>query len=205
MSSFFKYVLIGIALVLIVIISPIAIFYYQNYMKELSIEDDKLKDGDLIFRRGRSAESLAVCLLDNNHDFSHIGIIARENGTPYVVHIVPENPGLVLKETTREFLECSKASHYAVYRPLFEINLLEKAAHQAISFYKQKKVFDNNYDMNSDSAFYCTELVIKAFKSVNIDLDDIVPQEIHLVNGSYEIFLPGSFQKSSRFTRLMAE
>lgn len=205
MKRYIKYISIGITLVTIFIISSFTIFYYHNFKQELSIEDEKLKDGDLILRRGRSVESMAVCLLDNNHDFSHIGIIARESDIPYVVHVVPENPGFVLKEKTHEFLERSKASHYAVYRPLFKKHQLEEAAHKALSFYREKIVFDNHYDMNSDSALYCTELVIKAFKSVNIELYDIVPQEIHLVNGNYKIFLPGSFLKSSCFTRLMTE
>jgi hypothetical protein len=181
------------------------VFFFHGFNQKFYISGDNLKNGDLILRRGRSVESFTVFLLDKNRDFSHVGLIVRENNVPYVIHIVPGKPGYVLKERTPEFLKQSKASHYAVYRPVFGTHQLDKVAAQALIFFQDHRVFDNNYDMETDSALYCTELVIKAFRNANIPLNDILPQELHLFNGCYNVFLPGNLLKSSDFTCLLTE
>ena len=74
-----------------------------NYANNINISS--LNNGDLILRCGRSTESYAVYLADKNAEFTHIGILALENNTPYVIHAVPDKNKLVKKETLDEFLK----------------------------------------------------------------------------------------------------
>jgi hypothetical protein len=163
-----------------------------------------LKNGDLVLRRGKSMESFAVYIFDKNRDYSHIGIVAIDNNKPYIIHIVPDKPDMVRKDTPEEFLSDENASHFLILRPDFSQQELKSVANSALQFYTDKLIFDNNYSIQSDSALYCTELVIKAFKKNNITFPDIVPQKLKLILGTYQVIMPGAFIENSHFTGLLA-
>lgn len=163
-----------------------------------------LKNGDLILRRGKSAESFAVYLLDQNRNFSHIGIVAIENNIPYVIHVVPDESGFVRKELPENFLSSESVSHYKVIRSDFSSETLSEVAATAMSFYKMKRSFDNKYDLSTESELYCTELVIKAFENNNISFSGMHPQLIHGVWRVYSVIMPDSFLSNSHFTTVRA-
>lgn len=162
-----------------------------------------LRNGDLVLRRGRSVESFAVCILDKNRDYSHIGIVCIENKVPYIIHIVPDQPDRVRKDLPEIFLSNGNASHFKVLRSDFETEKLKKVSEAASGFFNRKFTFDNKYDLSTDTVLYCTELIIKAFKYNNITFPDIFPQNIKLLTGSYKIIMPGSFLENSHFTSVM--
>lgn len=159
-----------------------------------------LRNGDLVLRRGRSVESLVVYALDKNRDFSHVGIVAVEKGVPYIIHIVPDQPGKVRKELPEVFLNTDNASHFKIIRSDFRPTDLKMVAEAANTFYKRHLTFDNQYDLSTDNQLYCSELIIKAFRKNNICFPDIVPQKLKLLMGKYYVIMPGSFVSNSHFT-----
>lgn len=189
---------------------PVCGFLLFHYTSSpgVRLEGLKLQNGDLILRRGRSIESFAIFLADKNRDFSHIGIVAIEDGVPYVIHAVPresgEIPERVRKEKPETFLSPEKASRFAVYRSVFPANELEKAAAKALEFYQNRVEFDNAYDLASDQKLYCTELVLKAFQHIPLDTNGFELQEVRIFSGSNKILFPGTFVKSPQFFLLYA-
>src|SRR5574344_1678823 len=79
----------------------------------------QLRDGDLVFRRGRDLMSSLVLQQDRHSRFSHVGMVRREGGQVYIVHAMPDEPGSpggVRRELLADFLAPALASDAASYR-----------------------------------------------------------------------------------------
>lgn len=163
---------------------------------------NKIKNGDLVLRCGRSIESFTVYTADNNSEFSHIGIISIENNMSYVIHAVPCNDNLIKKEKLTDFISPKFASTYAIYRTNFNTSILKKVVNQAQLFRIKKYTFDTNYDLKTNTKLYCTELVLKAFQNTGIQLN-IKPSEFNYIVGKQEIILPSEFTKSPYFYKII--
>ncbi len=165
-----------------------------------------LKNGDLIFRKGRSLESFAVYLADKEVDFSHVGIVVLHNNEPFVIHAVPdESDGaedFIKLESVETFLSTEKASAFAVYRPEFKTEIRNQASEIALQFYQSKCTFDNAYDMKTESKLYCTELIFKAFREAGVELLGIHPSTVDFGFIRKQIILPAAFLKNPSFTRI---
>jgi hypothetical protein len=167
-----------------------------------------LRDGDLVFRRGRSLESMAVVFAGRNKGFSHVGILVMEAGKPYVIHIEPGNSSLakdaVRKEPLESFLEERKASHYAIYRSHLGRKSLERVVDQARSYYIRKCRFDNAYDLQTDRDLYCTELVLKAFQRGDPRMTGLLRnlESVNVLVASRKVLMPGAFMASDLFFRI---
>lgn len=164
------------------------------------------QNGDLIFRRGKSVESFAVCLADRDHDFSHIGIVVVDQGQPFVIHAVPgesdQTPSLVVKEPVNDFLDNNKASHWAVYRSRLSAGALKKVTARAWTFFVSRTGFDNDYDLTSDTRVYCSELVMKSYMAAGLDPSAYPLREVKLITGAKRILFPGAFTKSPDFRKV---
>ena len=161
-----------------------------------------LNNGDLVLRCGRSTESYAVYLADKNAEFTHLGIISIEDEIPFVIHVVPDKNKLVRKESLKEFLKPKNASEFAIYRSHYNKFFLDKVVQEANSFYLKKYEFDNNYDLETDSKLYCTELVLKAFNNVGISLK-VKVKALNYVIGKHNIIFPSEFTKAPIFNRII--
>mgnify|MGYP003788599063 CR=1 FL=1 len=132
--------------------------------------------GDIIFRRGRSLVSTLVLLNDRESPFSHTGIVALEDGIPYVIHAVPGEPGkngeeLVKRDLLTEFLSPEKAAQFAVFRlKNDDPEAVFQAAAAAEKYYQNRLAFDKAFSIRSDDRLYCTELVWKAYLSAGLNL-----------------------------------
>ncbi len=199
-----KLFILSSCLILVIGIITVAIyvFSFSDQKSQVKVDYTFLQNGDLVLRKGRSVESMAVSLSDKNSDFSHIGIVVVENSVPYIIHVVPDQPDVVRKELPEVFLDPGKASRYKVLRSDFNSDLLNTVAETANDFYNRHLAFDNSYDFSTDSSLYCTELVLKAFEKCKIVFPDIVPQKIRLIVGTYFIIMPGSFLVNSHFTHI---
>jgi len=166
----------------------------------------ELKNGDLIFRKGRSLESFVVSLADNEVDFSHVGIVVLHNNDPFVIHAVPSESDnmedFIKLERVETFLSFEKASAFAVYRPEFKIEIRNQASEIALQFYESKYTFDYAYDMKTESELYCTELIFKAFREAGVELSGIHLSMVDFGFVQKQIILPAAFLKNPSFTRI---
>lgn len=163
---------------------------------------EKIENGDLILRCGKSLESYTVLLADSSAKFSHIGIISIENQIPYVIHAVPWKVNTIKKEKLNEFINYKVASTYAIYRTKYNTTILKNVVNQANSFYQKKYTFDNSYDLTTNTKLYCTELILKAFKNAGINLK-IKTKSINYVIGKHNLIFPSEFTKSPFFKKII--
>ncbi|MBN1199710.1 MAG: hypothetical protein JXA23_10190 [Bacteroidales bacterium] len=174
-----------------------------NKEKIYSIE---LRNGDLLFRRGRSFESFAVYLADREREFTHVGIIVEDNGTPWVVHVVPGEQGCkserIRKESPAFFLSRENASSFALVRSDFDQKTLARVAEQALLFYQKRVTFDDQYDLSTENKLYCTELILKAFQNADSPLQGIETRELDYVLGKHSIIFPGEILRNPAFKRI---
>ena len=137
--------------------------------------DVTMKDGDLVFRKGRSIESRVVLITDRASSYSHVGVIYMLNEIPYVIHTVPDESkndiDYVKMEKLSVFFSSEKASRGSVFRLKEPYkNSAKLAALTAKSYFDDKIVFDDAFDLKSENKLYCTELVWKAYQKVGINL-----------------------------------
>jgi len=158
-----------------------------------------MKSGDIIFRKGKSLISNIVLLGNPNSQYSHVGVVIKESDSIYIIHAIPsENKGdadFIKKESLSSFCDLLFAEQIAIYR-LKE----DKSIVSTISFlnnmYDRRINFDNDFNLESDSAVYCTELVWKAFKKSGIDLIDNEFDEISYILSRKKCIFPSRLTNS---------
>jgi uncharacterized protein YycO len=127
-----------------------------------------VKDGDLIFQKSHSSQSLAVEKATNSI-YSHCGIIFKEDSNYFVLEAV--QPVSICELS--EWIARGKEKHYVIKRHVLADSLLNKE--KVIEMKKIGSAFlGNNYDLTfewSDSKMYCSELIWKIYKrALNIEI-----------------------------------
>lgn len=177
--------------------------FFHHQKRLISVPAGSLQNGDLVFRRGRSAESYVVLLTGHKSAYSHVGIITLEGSTAWVIHAVPgengKGPDYVRRETVADFLTPEKASRFAVYRADFPPETRNRAAERAYAFFREHRLFDDRYDLKSDDKLYCTELVLKAFRQAEASLPDVGMTELDLIFGKITVMIPGNLIENTHF------
>jgi len=198
---FFTILIVSLSMIIVAITTKKNAIDYQAIASQLH-------NGDIIFRRGHSVESRAVLLYDQQKEFSHVGMVYFQNNQANVIHAVPyktKEKEYVKKETLKNFLSPKNASNFAVYRPQIESNKKLKLAQQALYFYQNKIVFDNNYNLQTNNEMYCTELILKAFQRADIPLGDMRETTINLIFKKHNILMPSTLQKSKSLKRIIIQ
>jgi hypothetical protein len=174
-----------------------------------ALAEATLRAGDLVFRRGRSFGSQAVVSVDSASPYSHVGILASgAAGTAWqVIHVIPQgvadtNP--VQLESLPQFVSPDEASGFAIYRlrDPQHMNTAARAAEIARGFYDRGVIFDSHFDLATDDAMYCTELVWKAYLGAGVDL---MGGRLDVLEGPFfsgQAVLPSSLEKSSALVQV---
>jgi hypothetical protein len=200
-------ILVASVIVFTILVSY-GIYIYQTFSNESKGKSvnisSLLKNGDLVLRRGRSVESFAVVYAKSENEYSHIGITVFEKGKPYIIHIIPDAPAVVRKDTPEEFLSEKNSSRYCVLRPKFPEKELKNVTESAELFFEKHILFDDKYNLADDAFLYCSELVLKSFSKNSLILEDIKPQNLNFTLGNHKIIMPNSFVKSSHFTGVIS-
>lgn len=133
----------------------------------------EVREGDLLFRAGRGWRS-AIVRSASNSMLTHVGVVdLAEEGQAYVIHAAPaegKQEGKVRRQSLREFVGQESASALIVYRPNLEEASLRRAVRAAEGYAKSGISFDDDFNLASDDALYCTELIWKAFLDAGVDL-----------------------------------
>ena len=166
-----------------------------------------VKNGDLVFRKGRSVESEIVLVTDRESLYSHVGIIQIIEEVPFVIHTVPgdgvKGSSLVKQEALSVFFNSENAVMGSVFRIKREYaKTAFLAAEKARSFHKNKLVFDGAYDLKSENELYCTELVWKAYIDSGMDLIQGDFDQLFGPFNNAKIIFPSSLLKSQYLTEI---
>jgi Permuted papain-like amidase enzyme, YaeF/YiiX, C92 family len=134
---------------------------------------ESLRSGDIIFRRGPSIESGVVMAMDRAANFSHAGIVLRERDGTFVIHVVTGEggPDTIKVEPIHDYLRSDRAIAAIAYRVVDENpSLTSRAVESAREYVARAVPFDGDFDLASDDALYCTELVWRVYQKAGIDL-----------------------------------
>lgn len=130
----------------------------------------QLRDGDLVFRRGRDLMSSLVLRQGQHSRFSHVGMVLREGEQVLVVHAMPDEPGSpggVRLEPLASFLAPALASDAASYR----MPGLQAGALRPWLRAQQGLPFDMRFALSDARALYCSELVLRGLAVAGVQAE----------------------------------
>jgi hypothetical protein len=161
---------------LVVIIGLVGLVINLNQKNIYSVipidQYQKLRAGVLIFRQGVDFTSQAVLNSRQKSVYSHVGIVVINKDEYFVLHSSPaenENDFNGVKlEKLALFSQSDRARHIAVMRVTEQEQVGKAAARKAEQYLGL--AFDASFDLVDDSKIYCTELVVKAYKPLKINL-----------------------------------
>ncbi|WP_169540137.1 YiiX/YebB-like N1pC/P60 family cysteine hydrolase [Niabella aurantiaca] len=141
-----------------------------------------LKSGDLVFRNGTDAVSLATRRFNRRDtSFSHCGIIAIEGDTVWVYHAIGGSynpPQSLKKEPLDSFAVPGENDKIAVYRYPLTGREQERLTVIVQEHYKSRLPFDLFFNFDTDSRMYCSEFVFKSMnRSMHGRLSPIIRQQ----------------------------
>lgn len=144
---------------------------YKTIYQENTLNDfptiERLKDGDIIFRRAYGVDSnIALNFSDGEKRYSHAGIIVKDINNAYVIHSLNDkklNYNGVVKTPLQIYLD--NIDIWAVYRYDIKDSLQNKVARLALKLKDNNIYFDDKFDLNTDDKMYCSEFI---FKVVNM-------------------------------------
>ncbi len=110
---------------------------------------------------------------DYGDTFSHVGMVWRRDGRPYVIHTTSwsllgvEDDGSVRVEPLRQFLSAPSISRAALYRVGGKD---QRTADQAAArrYAARALPYDRLFDASTPNRLYCTELIWRAYRTAGL-------------------------------------
>ncbi len=142
-----------------------------------------LQTGDLVVRRGDDMTSYMLAKLNpDDKTYSHCGIVVMEEGQPFVYHCIggEDNPDAKMKrETAVQWFSPDNNHGFAAYRYNFKDSETQRLTKQLHTYYKQRVMFDMDFDLDTDDRLYCSEMVYKTICAATRN------QEYFITDNSY--------------------
>ena len=132
-----------------------------------------LRSGDLIFRHSRGTISnMLLHFSRSDARYSHAGILSVEGGQVFVYHALggeATRHSELRREPLETFCRPATVHSFGIYRLDLSREQLSKALSLAKKDWLERIPFDTKYDLQSDSAMYCTEFVYKVVMQASGD------------------------------------
>lgn len=167
-----KNVWLGFVIILIASSCNRTIHYRENASDELTTEEmQTLNAGDVILRQGFGVISEAIATFSKDkYPVSHCGLIVQnQDGSFSVIHTVSnalsETDGMQ-KDSLSVFVRDAKKNTIIILRHHLLKNddvLVEKLTQQAELYLQRQIPFDNQFDFDDTTAFFCTEMIWHLF------------------------------------------
>jgi hypothetical protein len=152
---------------------------YHYVQKEISVDrcdeifsEDNLETGDIVLRRGKGVVSHWFASMSQKDPyFSHAGIVIKINEQVKVVSCRQDySPSGLVEESLAEFLSLSVTEGYAIYR--HPLSLQEKNGIDSLIQSDLNHIipFDAAFELDLDSAYYCTEYIASRMNFVHSGL-----------------------------------
>jgi hypothetical protein len=163
----------------------------------------KLEEGDLLFRKGTGVVGHIVTSVDNRGDYSHVGIVVRNDCAWQVVHAVPHEPDFkgdidrVKIESVERFLGRYPEASFGHYRVKIGSDSVAIAVANALRLSEQLVPFDHDYDLSDTSSLYCTEFVEYIYSLAGIELSEGRRTELFFPSLSGNYIMPSDLTESA--------
>ncbi len=143
---------------------------HKRLWREAGVDENQLKDGDLVLRHSRGFVSDAILSFSTREpEFSHSGIIRKIDGVTYVYHATggEENVSNAMKRD-KLALYCHPAAvfKFGVFRYDIPDDEMQEFLSILDEHYANKMEFDLDFAMETDDVMYCSEMIYKAMDEV---------------------------------------
>lgn len=124
-----------------------------------------LQDGDLVLRTGNDFISFAMRQFSQtDKTYSHCGLVRVQGGKTWIYHAIggEDNPQATLRrESFASFCNPQYNLGFGIFR--YALNQAQRKRLDSLAdhYYQARIPFDMQFDLNSDSSFYCAEFVYK--------------------------------------------
>ena len=129
-----------------------------------------LARGDVVLFRTTTWRGQLVRALQRDGNFAHAGILVQGGGDARVAHACPTQPAVVKIERLADLLRRDEITSAAYYRPRVSPDAAARAAAIAREYARRATPFDFEFDLSTDRAVYCTELIWLAYRSAGLRL-----------------------------------
>jgi uncharacterized protein YycO len=127
------------------------------------IDKDKIEDFDIILSKGESVQSKLIGLLNlSTEDYSHIGIMIKENDKVFVLHSTPDGTKKngIRFDDLQTFIDLSSVSDYIVLRfQDISSDFCQKLKKEFGRYKTIQAPFDFDFNNFENKKIYCSELV----------------------------------------------
>ena len=131
------------------------------------IDKNKIEDFDIIMSKGQSVQSKLIGLLKFSiEDYSHIGIMKKENDKIFVLHSTPDGTvsNGIRYDDLQTFFNLSDVSDYTVLRRQnISSNFRQRLGIEFERFKNSQAPFDFDFNNFDHKKIYCSELVCIIF------------------------------------------
>ncbi len=130
-------------------------------------EAQKLKTGDLIFRKGYGmvSEWVSTFLEHGLYDLTHVGIVMVKPNGVFVAHALSSKKmqiNGVIVQPLHEFLQASNPENILVVRWKNYSSTMDNILWSSVNTYIREKIpFDKEADYDDSSTLYCNEMIVK--------------------------------------------
>lgn len=144
----------------------------------VQIPYDSLRTGDIVFRRGCSYTSYIVLAGQENHNYSHIGLVQQTDSGWCVIHSVndePDHPAdfdRVKIERIEKFFSPTRATQGEIMHSWINDSIANNISQQALQLVKDSVHFDASFDTDNHNELYCTELIYLLYKNMGEDITE---------------------------------
>jgi len=176
MMIYIKKIFVFIYAILIAgMVFPANVNSYNNFTPVKSQSLPKIKTGDLVTRKGKGLISHVFAKLsDTQQRFSHIGVIWIIDNKPFVLHVMGhtnKNTSHLRLDPLAHFIDKQRASVYGLFSLNIESQELENLPHVFKKTLEKRIQFDDDFDLNTQDAMYCTEFIRYCFNSATNNKD----------------------------------
>ncbi|HHT21836.1 MAG TPA: hypothetical protein GXZ87_00775 [Bacteroidales bacterium] len=160
-----------IGLILIVL----ALYFFFSKKEKISIneiDENRIEDFDIILSKGQSMQSKLISLLKlTTEDYSHIGIVIKENDNVFVLHSTPDGSETngVRYDDLQTFIDLSNVSDFIVLRHKDISSEFKQKLRMEFSRYKTIQApFDFDFNNFEHKKLYCSELVLLIYEKAGL-------------------------------------
>ena len=158
---------------IVILITIFAVIFYFIIQKERilinEVDENKIEDFDIILSKGQSVQSKLISIFKLSiEDYSHIGMMIKENHKVFVLHSTPDGTktNAIRFDDLQTFFDLSSVSDYTVLRYHALSQDLRQKLKIEFERYKNSQVpFDSNFNNFDHRKIYCSELVCIIFKN----------------------------------------
>lgn len=158
-------------------------------------EGDRFENYDLILTKGQSFQSKLISLLNFSlEDYSHIGVISKENENIFILHSTPDGTenNSIRYDDLQSFFDLSDACDYKVLRYKNITPEVRQKLKNEFAKHKTTSVpFDYDFNNFDHKKIYCSELVLIIYNNSGL---------LKMIDSNYEKpIYPKDFLKMNDF------